>query len=182
MSSGERTLPACWSLHSAATNFPFDPAAKLIVDAMEKFMTRESFRVTNTRNECARRFSLPPSIAAAIYAVPGDNTFQLLFGLELRSFTCSAKPRRRSTHYGDSRIASRVPGDTAHLVQAYGRGLGVGRGRGVGVVRGGTVTVGVGLGGGAVAVAVAVAVGVGVGDTCGQKKISIELTGTPVLS
>ena len=58
----------------------------------------------------------------------------------------------------------------------YGRGTGVRRGRGEGVDLGAAVAVGV---------EVAVAVGVGEGDPQGlteQLKISIEATGTPVLS
>ena len=60
----------------------------------------------------------------------------------------------------------------------------MGRGLGVGVCLGGVgVTDGVTLGvTDGVTVAVAVAVGVGVGLTCGQLKISIDATGTPVIS
>jgi hypothetical protein len=84
-----------------------------------------------------------------------------------------------------SRVASRAPDYflTFNLLplRRQGRGYGVGRGRGVGV--GLIVAVGVGDGGGViVAVAVAVALGVGVGLACGQLKISIDATGTPVTS
>jgi hypothetical protein len=54
---------------------------------------------------------------------------------------------------------------------AYGRGAGVARGLGDGVDLGVTV-----------AVAVGVTVGVGVGVASALQKISIEATGTPVLS
>jgi len=37
---GERTLAACWSPHSAATDFPFD-CAKMIADAIGKFVIAE---------------------------------------------------------------------------------------------------------------------------------------------
>jgi hypothetical protein len=91
----------------------------------------------------------------------------------------------------NSRVASRVPGYFLNLLtdsrRSQGRGCGVGRGRGVGV----GLAVAVGVAEGvivAVAVGVAdgggviVAVAVGVGLACGQLKISIDATGTPVTS
>ena len=41
---GERTLAACWSPHSAATNFCLTLPQSVIVDLILKFVTRESFR------------------------------------------------------------------------------------------------------------------------------------------
>ena len=97
---------------------------------------------------------------------------------------------------GTRECVSRVPAERITTLRyGVGRGNGVGRGRGVtlgvavgdGVVDGVGVTDGVTVGVAdgvtvAVGVAVAVAVGVGVGVAPAAQKISIEATGTPVLS
>ena len=97
---------------------------------------------------------------------------------------------------GTRECVSRVPAERITTLRyGVGRGNGVGRGRGVtlgvalGVAVGVTEAVGVAVGvadgvtdGVGVAVGVGVGVGVGLGVGAAAQKISIEATGTPVLS
>ena len=91
---------------------------------------------------------------------------------------------------GTRECVSRVPAERITTLRyGVGRGNGVGRGRGVtlgvalGVAVGVTEAVGVAVGvADGVTVGVTVGVGVGLGVGAAAQKISIEATGTPVLS
>jgi hypothetical protein len=140
-----------------------------------------------------------------------DPSFHCSMALTCRGTRVACKSNYHSRHgclhslrarhpSGNSPCVSRIPAEsiTTYDYGGVGRGCGVGRGRGVtlggavgdgvadGVTEGVTVGVAVGVADGvtdgvAVGVTVGVGVGVGVGAPAAQK-ISIDATGTPVVS